>query len=464
MSSYKFINSCVPDEKYIILYETFTTNDLCEVKEIMTKNKIVNIMCYCSINLLNNFNFENVLIEKITCGVKLYGPLIENFNNLPESLLVLNLSEYEHTVSKLNNLPMGLKELMLPIGYRYELDNLPISLEYLLVQPNIWSQRNLAHLPEGLKTLVIKIHGDCINFDNLPNGLEKLEIEGILADNVSLENLPRKLKTLHLPNYLYVREEDPNVRERSQYNKPIVNLPQGLEELRVSIEYAYLNETLRTNSEKPIKIKKLIIGHDLSELFTGIRTYKYKTIDFHTIPDYVEELELSDNFNDIIKYIPPGIKKLKFGSSFNKKIKQNVIPDTVEEIEFGYSYNYTMSKYPSNLKVLIFGRNFSSNLTNLPSELMRLELGEKFQAKLTNLPEKLKIIKFNELGEFKDDLKLPENLEILCLSSNYKGKLLNIPKSLRQIKFSANSNPKLLEQLNNANYTGDIIDIQISNI
>jgi hypothetical protein len=461
MSSCKFINSCVPDEKYIILYETFTINDLCEVKEIMTKNKIVNIICYCSISLLNNFNFENVPIEKITCKSRQkshYGT-ITNFNNLPKNLLILDLSESEYIFDKFDNLPTGLKKLMLPYLYCYELDNLPISLEYLLVQPNILSQCNLAYLPEGLKTLVIKIHGDYINFDNLPNGLEKLEIEGILADNVSLENLPRKLKTLHLPNYLYVQGEDPNVRERSQYNKSIVNLPQGLEELRVSIEYAYLNETLRTNSEKPIKIKKLIIGHYLSKSFTGIRTYK--TIDFHTIPDYVEELELSDNFNDIIKYIPPGIKKLKFGSSFNKKIEQNVIPDTMEEMEFGYSYNYTISKYPSNLKVLIFGRNFSSNLTNLPSELMRLELGEKFQAKLTNLPKKLKIIKFNELGEFKDDLKLPENLEILCLSSNYKGKLLNVPKSLRQIKFSTNSNPKLLEQLNNANYTGDIVDVQM---
>ena len=448
------------DEMYLGLSNGFNKH-MGEIINIIIECKIKTIVYASWKDKIDCLNFKNNGIKQIIHSNQVmdinfnFLNHVQNFSNLPEDLEILNLSQSKFFFEKLNNLPQNLKKLLLPITYCHRLDNLPINLECILIRN---SMCDLSYLPENVKILIMDFNEHCsyINLDNLPIGLEKLIINDTLFNGITLSNLPKKLKTLHLPKMMLKNLMDKNIHTLSHtgFNEPILNLPPNLEELKINLEYEFLEETLKLNTDSPIKIKKLIIGNDSSLDTKNIKTSE--PFKLNPLIDSIEELEFGNEFNMKIEYLPQSLKKIKFGCDFNLKI-DDVLPQNIEELEFGYKYNKSISSYPQNLKILRFGRNFSFDLKKLPKTLIELELGEKFQAMIQDLHEGLEILKFDRLSEFNDDLTLPNSLKKLVLGENYNKSLSNIPKSLEYIKFSSN-NKKISELLTKSNYSGTSVN------
>lgn len=438
------------DDKKLICVSDGYLNHLSKIQNEIVDNQIKILHYKSHIDIGTNFDFPNNPIEEIIYKDPVYEELIfmggvqfskrfqkQNFNNLPEKLQTLKINSIDIECYKFDNLPSGLKKLYLPNSYCYELDNLPLELEDLSLYVNNTFTQSLSYLPESLKELKIisqKINNTVnINCDNLPNGLEKL----ILSNNINneLNNLPRNLKILHI----------------AQFNNMIYNLPDGIEELRIPIDYKYLKEIF--SSINTVKLKKLIIGLNFKS-----HSRKTSLFDLESIPDSVEEIDFGDNFNQKLTHLPSGVKKITFGFNFNYSIGLDDLPDSIEYLEFGYNFNNSINKYPSNLKILKFGRNYSSRLENLPDGLLELEINERFNDKLSNLPTTLEILRFNEFDQYLnlDKLKLPDSIKILQLGKCHK--LLgikNIPKSLEYIKYNK-SNKKITNLIEEIGWVGKI--------
>jgi hypothetical protein len=428
------------DGKTLTLYDDFA-KDFDKIKEIINTHQIEKIS-NASIDDIGLLNYSNNQIKEIVYLQIIISENLpkQNLNNLPSSLEILNLDMTYFEFEKLDNLPLGLKKLSLPNIYSYELDNLPFGLESLSLSTNNDFQPNLSYLPESLIDLTIYVKHHMINLDNLPNNLVKLAIIGNYPG--TFDNLPRGLKILHLPQYF----------QMYPYNFLIRNVPNGLEELKIPIEYIYLKNIYTNDTKNQIKLKKLIIG----DTETIIANKSNSSFDLSSIQNTIEELEFGNEFNQILTYLPSNLKKLKLGFNFNRKIFHSSLPDSLEELEFGYNYNQSIQKYPPNLKILKFNRNFSSNLTNLPENLIRLEINERFMGKLTNLPQTLQILRFNEYCEFNENLVLPDSLEILELGRKFHSKLSSIPKSLKYIKYPM-TNEKITKLLVESNYSETVV-------
>lgn len=431
----------IADDKKSICVLNGYTNYLAEIHKEIIDNQI-SILNYKSYdNIGTNFDFPNNPIEEIIYtrlslkdGTTKFQK--QNFNNLPEKLRILKLKSVDIDCYKLDNLPSGLKNLYLPNSYYYELDNLPLELEYLSLQVSNNFIQSLDYLPETLKKLKIIFPENNnrikINCDNLPNGLEKLFLCGSI--NCELNNLPRNLKTLHLAQTHYYM---------------IYNLPDGIEELQIPIDYKYLREIF--SSMDTIKLKKLIIGFRNAFRIPS-------SFDLQSIPTSVEEIEFGDDFYQKLTWLPPKLKKITFGFHYNQPISYGNLPDSIEYIEFGCCFNNTVGKYPSNLKVLKFGRNYSSKIDNLPNGLMELEINGRLNSILTNLPTTLEILRFNEYAEYPnlDKLELPDSIKILQLGKYQKLQCIkNIPKSLEYIKYSE-SNEKITKLIKKTEWVGKI--------
>lgn len=423
---YKITN----DKKSICVSNDYT-DYLVEIHKEIIENQI-SILYYKSyIDIGTNFDFPNNPIEEIIYMIDIFDK--QNLNNLPEKLRILKLNSMDVECYKLDNLPSGLKELILPMSYEYELDNLPLELENLTLYANNCFTYSLAYLPESLKELIIincRNFNPIINCDNLPNGLEKLFFYGNIK--TELNNLPRNLKILYLTQFNY---------------NMIYNLPVGIEELKIPTDYKYLREIFSSTNT----LKKLIIGYKLNSN-VGIQSF----FDLESIPDYVKEIEFGDDFNQELTYLPPVVKKITFGFNYNLPIGPCDLPDSIEYLEFGYNFNKTIYKYPSNLKVLKFGRNYSSKIDNLPDGLVELKINES--NKLSNLPTTLEILRFNEYAEYShlDKLELPDSIKILQLGVYTKQMCIkNIPKSLKYIKYNK-LNKKITKLIEETGWVGKI--------
>ncbi len=418
--------------------EKFFNSELFNDIVFAITNKVVDEIIFYSKNLslLNKLNFPSGNIKKIKCCVfniwQTFNDITHELNNLPETLEELDLSFGDHKITNLDNLPPNLK--LLKLGkITFKLDNLPHKLEFLELKSD--GTNNFEYLPDSLKNLRIYfVEETKINLDLLPSSLESLEIYGRYIGQ--LNNLPYGLKKLHLPN-LYPLE--------------VYNLPTSINELKIGLRYKYLSNLFLNSKANEYDLKILRIGYSYKN-----HSVSKSSFDLKTIPLSVEELEFGDEFNQKLCFLSSNLKKITFGFNFKYNICPDDLPDTIESITFGYNFNLKIDKYPNNLKYLEFGRNFSQNLDNLPIGLTCLVINERFCQTLNNLPKTLKILKFDDLAKFKDELQLPDSLEILVLGKYFENDLKNIPNNLKSIKFSKNN--QLIEtKLFECGYTGEKI-------
>jgi hypothetical protein len=164
------------------------------------------------------------------------------------------------------------------------------------------------------------------------------------------------------------------------------------------------------------------------------------------IPNNVTHIIFGDEFNQEIKYFPPKLKSIKFGSSYNKPI---YLPAGIEEVEFGNEFNQYIDFLPESIKVLKFGPKFNSNIRSYPPNLETLEFGDDYNKSINNLSPKLKklvlgfgynqfierlpknllYLEFNFDTYFEQAIcNLPANLHTLIIKNSYLGQMMPDPK------------------------------------
>jgi len=241
-------------------------------------------------NYLIHYKYNSLVV--INSNVKFEGII-------PDDILII-IAQHDVLIidklytPKLDNLPNNIKLLIICSNpfYIHHLDNLPVSLEHLLI--NVSYNKPLDNLPNGLKTL------DLIGFYNL-----------------ELDNLPSSLKKLVVGG---------------RYNQPFLNLPIDLEELMLS-EY-YQVELINL----PPKLKILHIGSDYNLPLTNL-------------PDSIEILSI-EGCPAYIDKLPEHLKIFDIGLDANFMV---VLTDNIEEINFCTSSMYLLNKLlnihmPINLK------------------------------------------------------------------------------------------------------------------
>ena len=449
-SSYTFDNNTLTIKSH------FNNNLDDYIKNQIIINNIFDIKFY-SLNyeILNQLNFPDSHIKSLVISQDKYPNIYLNNNdkpiikldNLPISLesleIAINCIEVGLDPQMFQNMPPKLKKLKLYTCENISFENLPNTLEILDIAC-LSNQTNLLdYLPSSLKCLNIRITQvfksvinpppyPILSFDSVPSGLESLKIIG--QYDGELNCLPACLKILHLPP-LYINE--------------IKNIPKNLEELKIPFKYEHMDKL----QHQTCSLKKIIIGFSNKSHSKNISKF-----DLETIPKSVEEIEFGDDFNQSLENLPPNVKKITFG--FNFKPPSIILNDSIEYLEFGYDFNGIIEKYPLNLKHLKFGRNFNQNIINLPEGLISLIINEHFCSSINNLPSTLQILEFNEYAEYAKNIQyIPDSVHTIFLSKYMQKNKINIPKNLKNITYSEN-NIWIKEQLDNIGFEGTIIIIK----
>jgi hypothetical protein len=156
--------------------------------------------------------------------------------------------------------------------------------------------------------------------------------------------------------------------------------------------------------------------------------------------------------HSIITNIPSNIKKIVFGSHFNKNIQPFLHP-AINLLNFGYEFNLPIDNLPTELKKLILGVKFNQKVDNLPLGLEMIIFAGIFSQPIDMLPHSIKYIylsgRFNQnidnlpLGLVKIFLtgynfsypidSLPDSVEIIKLNPIYKTEIKKLPTQLKTI-------------------------------
>jgi hypothetical protein len=192
-----------------------------------------------TINLSDNNQIEIIYFDK--------GCVFDSsLDSLPSTLKHLEFHTDTDFSQPIDNLPQGLKTLIMGLSFIQLVDNLPDSLENLTL---IGSFNNpIDNLPSGLKTLVL---GEFFNqsIENLPKGLKKL----VLSNNFAkpIDNLP--------PNLIYLQFENNN-----NWIGNLNNLPDSIEFLFLDINsFNYSKEPVLKYLPKSIKYFEIITKQKL---------------------------------------------------------------------------------------------------------------------------------------------------------------------------------------------------------
>lgn len=199
---------CIPDKMKSLEYFDFSNNNITGIVDLINYPKLKYLLASSNrIKQISNYPEHLVYLDlsnnPINCADNLPNSLeylllvqtdIKNIN-LTE---LLNLKYLDISINKLNNLdclPFGLIHLNCSQCELYNLDNLPISLEKLICINNKLDSLNM--LPESIVYLDCD-HNQITQLDDLPNSLEEL----ICSHNklTTLNNLPKKLKLIDCSN------------------------------------------------------------------------------------------------------------------------------------------------------------------------------------------------------------------------------------------------------------------------
>ncbi len=380
----------------------------------------------------------------------------EALDNLPKNLNYLKTSI--RMSSKLIVLPAKLQKLKLEISCNTHtiLDNLP-KLTHLNIMFS--KNFNFENLPNSLIGLEIAGQkGGKINLSNLPN-LQKLiiKVKSLKNDFINLENLTNlKNFSLSIDSYAKPIKFNDGIKKIYMYIEkgyPIIEkFPDSVEKLDINFPYNFtkLPEKLKTyiGPSFDFFLKPIPIPKNLSDVNVQF-TYKKNTInkvsnDYDDTEnsedsdedsdefkyDSDDDCESDDEFNDdgvcknnkliekVIEILPPQVKNLSLtfidelniknisksveklelcGSlSENNNILIDCIPNSIKHIKFCHPYHFS---YIVNSSIVPEGLiSFESNNTinglnfnNLPTSLKKIKLEcSTVDFEFGNLPETLK--------------------------------------------------------------------------
>jgi hypothetical protein len=230
------------------------------------------------------------------------------------------------------------------------------------------------------------------------------------------------------------------IKEKSIFDSPIDNLPEGLEELNFSI--GYFNKSI---DNLPIGLIKLKLGSNFNKPIDNLpKGLKYLVLGdsfdhpIDNLPETLEYLQTGFNFNHSIDNIPNSITQLYLCGLFNQAIKK--YPNHLETLVFTFSFNKPLGLIPKSIKYLGLSSRFDHKLT-LHEGIEKLKLGYDFTQSLDDLPDSIKYIIFNE-NYHKPINKYPSQLKKICLYAH--SNIQNIPESVKCIKIIAYPNSSVI--------------------
>lgn len=180
LASGNLINSVsnLPSE---LVYLDLSDNPLRELENLPLGLKYL-LIVQTKLTKINLIELENLQYLDISIN-----NLSSCIDGLPSNLIYLNCSQCE--ITRLDNLPFMLKNLVCINNNIKSLDMLPQCLEYLNCNHN--QITNLNDLPNNLKELVCS-NNKITELNNLPQKLIKLNCEN--NEIIKFNNLPKKLK------------------------------------------------------------------------------------------------------------------------------------------------------------------------------------------------------------------------------------------------------------------------------
>jgi len=179
-------------------------------------------------------------------------------------------------------------------------------------------------------------------------------------------------------------------------------------------------------------IEKIIFGNKFNK---PIGHFGYGSF----LPKTLKILELSDNFNQSIDFLPDGLISLHFSkkSEFNQIITK--LPVSLEILRFGDKFDKAILFLPPSLKILEFGNNFNQPLDPLiyPNKLFTISFGNLFNQYIDELPDSLENIKFGD--NFNREFIFPRNLKYIEFGKAFDQSIVDkIPNNIRKIKICSN--------------------------
>jgi hypothetical protein len=136
------------------------------------------------------------------------------------------------------------------------------------------------------------------------------------------------------------------------------------------------------------------------------------------LPNTLQQLYLSTQFNHPIPFLPPLIQIVHIDSMyFNHPIDH--FPNSIHTLHLGNGFNQPVQKWPSNLKHLTLGKSFEQPLEHLPDTLESLYLSNPFDHPF-HFPSQLKTLHLP--SSYSHPLpwnQLPISFKTCILSRNY---------------------------------------------
>ncbi|KAF2071203.1 hypothetical protein CYY_007471 [Polysphondylium violaceum] len=163
-----------------------------------------------------------------------------------------------------------------------------------------------------------------------------------------------------------------------------------------------------------------------------------------SLPPCLKKLRLGDSFNRQMgkDCIPSSVETLYFGDCFNQPLNPGVIPLSVTDLDLGKSFNQDLEhdSLPSGLKKLRipFFENFEKIVTCIPSTVEELTIANGYQN--TNrlscnlIPLSIKTLNFEPDLCVSKINTLPPNVKKLSLCDEFKG---FIPQSVESVQLPA---------------------------
>lgn len=126
----------------------------------------------------------------------------------------------------------------------------------------------------------------------------------------------------------------------AKFNKPVDNLPDGLEYICF---------------ENPDRSDFSVFNHKIDNL-----------------PKTLKRLDLSYGFNQTVDNLPEGLEVLLFGCAFNKPVDN--LPKSIKNIHFSWEFNNPVDFLPYGIEKLTFEHEFTHHMYNIPYSIKNIKV------------------------------------------------------------------------------------------
>lgn len=334
---------------------------------------------------------------------------IRNIRFQTPKLTVRNMDQFEqikkhHNVKELWMWFFGAEE-------KPHFSQIPSSVTSVDLSSAFESGSSIKYLPHHVTALTVESHIPDIE-EHLPDTINYLKVRKTYKSrDVIIQRWPKNLTHLDLSGYQgKYREEtmakigeltELKVLYASEYSDELVKVPESV----TVLEAWWISDKSIISIEKLPHLTSLSVVNvqgGLPLLSNKLRVFNAISgfdLEIDCLPDSVEIIDLSYQFNKPIKKLPKSLVHIRFGYQFDNKLPE--FPQTTKRIEFKTKFNKPLT-VPDTLTHLVLGKNFNRVLevrsegklvSGWPQFLISLEIhNPQFKLKLNGIPKTIKTI------------------------------------------------------------------------